>query len=96
MKCLYARIWLVLFLTVSADLWAAVKIVSWKTDKGAKVNFVRASEIPMVDIRLVFSAGSVRDGSNGGLAKVVNRLLLGKSTPLSSNLPIHHSPNYLR
>ena len=40
------------------------------------MNFVRAAEIPMVDVRVVFGAGSVRDGSKHGLAKLVNRLLL--------------------
>ncbi len=58
------------------ELCADVRVISWETKKGAKVNFVRAAEIPMVDIRVVFGAGSVRDGRNYGLAKVVNRLLL--------------------
>ena len=61
---------------LSGELCADVRVISWETKKGAKVNFVRAAEIPMVDIRVVFGAGSVRDGSKYGLAKVVNRLLL--------------------
>ena len=61
---------------LSAELLAEVQVLTWETKKGSKVNFVRAAEIPMVDIRVVFAAGSVRDGSKHGLAKVVNRLLL--------------------
>lgn len=61
---------------LSGELCADVKVISWETKNGAKVNFVRAAEIPMVDIRVVFGAGSVRDGRKPGLAKAVNRLLL--------------------
>jgi zinc protease len=61
---------------LSGELCADIRVFSWETKKGAKVNFVRAAEIPMVDIRVVFGAGSVRDGRKYGLAKVVNRLLL--------------------
>ena len=61
---------------LSGELCADVRVLSWETKKGAKVNFVRAAEIPMVDIRVVFGAGSVRDGRQYGVAKVVNRLLL--------------------
>ena len=61
---------------LSGELCADVKVLSWETKNGAKVNFVRAAEIPMVDIRVVFGAGSVRDGRKPGLAKAVNRLLL--------------------
>ena len=61
--------------TLSGQLLADVEVLSWETKKGAKVNFVRAAEIPMVDVRVVFGAGSVRDGRKYGLAKVVNRLL---------------------
>ena len=39
---------------LSGEVCADVKVLSWETKKGAKVNFVRAAEIPMVDIRVVF------------------------------------------
>ena len=61
---------------LSGQICADVQVFSWETKKGAKVNFVRAAEIPIVDVRVVFGAGSVRDGSKHGLAKLVNRLLL--------------------
>lgn len=50
-------------------------IKSWHTKKGAKVLFVEASELPMVDIRLVFDAGSSRDGEHPGVAKLTGALL---------------------
>lgn len=37
------------------------KIEVFKTRKGAKVLFVKATELPMVDVRITFNAGSARD-----------------------------------
>jgi zinc protease len=61
-------------------LWAAVaealpEIETWHTDKGARVLFVAAPELPMVDLRLVFDAGSARDGERHGVAHLTNALL---------------------
>jgi len=64
---------LVLF---SENTWSNLRVMSWETSRSSQVYFVRAPEIPMVDIRLVFGAGSARDGQQAGLAKIVNRLLL--------------------
>ncbi len=75
MNFLYTTVGMTLAI-FSGNLWASVDVLTWETERGAKVNFVMASEIPMVDIRVVFSAGSVRDGEKHGIAKVVNRLLL--------------------
>ncbi len=50
-------------------------IKSWQTAKGAKVLFVAAPELPMVDVRLVFDAGSSRDGDQPGVAKLTSALL---------------------
>ncbi len=47
----------------------------WRTANGARVYFVAATELPMVDIRVVFDAGSARDGTKKGLALLTNRLL---------------------
>lgn len=52
-----------------------VNIQEWKTKNGARVLFVRAPELPMVDIQAVFDAGSVRDGNKQGIAKLANGLL---------------------
>jgi zinc protease len=54
---------------------ALPEIQSWKTDKGAKVMFVEAHELPMVDVRIVFDAGGARDGKQPGIASLTNALL---------------------
>jgi zinc protease len=50
-------------------------IETWTTGNGARVLFVRAEEIPLLDVRLVFDAGAARDGEQGGLASSVSRML---------------------
>jgi len=67
-------------LAILALVWVTVvnalpDIQSWTTEKGAKVLFVEAHELPMVDIRVVFDAGSARDGKQGGVASLANALL---------------------
>ena len=57
------------------ELRRAVPIQNWVTKNGARVYFVAAPELPMVDLRLVFDAGGARDGALGGLANTVNRML---------------------
>ena len=57
------------------ELRRAVSIQNWATRNGARVYFVAAPELPMVDLRLVFDAGGARDGALGGLANTVNRML---------------------
>jgi zinc protease len=69
-----------LFLIVIVLIWSTAaralpEIQSWTTKKGAKVLFVEAHELPMVDIRLVFDAGSARDGEQSGVASLSNALL---------------------
>lgn len=53
----------------------SIAIQHWQTSNGAKVLFVHAAELPMLDIRLVFDAGSARDGDKFGLASIVSRML---------------------
>ena len=50
-------------------------IKSWQTDKGAKVVFVQAKELPMLDVQMVFDAGSARDGDLSGLASFTHQML---------------------
>ena len=54
---------------------AGPKVESWYTDAGAKVMFVAAPDLPMVDVRIVFNAGSARDDDLPGLAKFTNAML---------------------
>jgi len=64
-----------LALFVTAQALAAPAIQSWTTANGARVLFVPAPEIPMLDVRVVFDAGSARDGDKPGLMTLVNSLL---------------------
>lgn len=59
----------------SLNAWAAVQIEQWHTQNGAKVVYVHAPELPMLDIQVSFDAGSARDGEQWGLASMMTTLL---------------------
>ncbi len=61
------------FATMGAQ--AAPPIQHWKQDNGARVYLVEARELPIVDIRIVWDAGSARDSGLPGLARLTNSLL---------------------
>ncbi len=54
---------------------ATPDIQTWQTPSGARVLFVAAPELPMVDVRVVFDAGSARDGKQPGLASMTAAML---------------------
>ena len=55
---------------------ATPEIEHWKTRNGAEVYFVAAHELPIVDIEIVFDAGSARDpAGKEGLALLTSSLL---------------------
>ena len=54
----------------------ALDIRSWETSNGVKVLFVESHELPIVDVRMTFKAGSSRDGKLYGLSRLVNSLLV--------------------
>ncbi|SMP71980.1 zinc protease [Desulfonatronum zhilinae] len=58
----------------------AADFETWTTSNGLRVLFAPAPALPMLDIRLVFDAGSARDGEHGGLARMTN-LALAFGTP---------------
>ena len=60
-------------------------IQHWQTTNGARVYYVPAPELPMVDIRVVFAAGSVRDAGLPGLASMTNHLLDKGAAGLTAN-----------
>jgi zinc protease len=62
-------------LSFTSLLYATPQIETWQTGNGAKVLYVHAPEIPMVDVRVVFDAGSARDGEKAGIASFTNSLL---------------------
>ncbi len=60
-------------------------IEHWLTGNGARVYFVPAPELPMVDIRVTFDAGSARDGKLAGLAMLTNGMLEEGAGALDAN-----------
>lgn len=64
---------------------AAVDIQTWQTGNGARIYFVAAPELPMVDVHVVFDAGSGRDGDKPGIAHLTNGLLAEGAGDLDAN-----------
>lgn len=64
-----------LLLALSQTGFAAAKIDHWQTSQGSRVYYVRTEGLPMVDIQVVFDAGSARDGQQFGLATLTTDLL---------------------
>lgn len=76
---------LLAWLMSTGVLHAAPDIQHWQTDKGTRVYFVPAPELPMVDIRMLFAAGSAHDDGQPGLANLANGLLDKGAAGLSAN-----------
>jgi zinc protease len=55
--------------------FAMPPIQHWQTNNGVSVYFVPAPDLPMVDVEVVFDAGSARDGDKLGIAALTNGLL---------------------
>ena len=76
MKTIFLRIGIMATLFFSHGLLASPNIQHWQTSNGGQVYFVAADEIPMVDVRIVFDAGSARDSQHpAGTALMTNGLL---------------------
>jgi zinc protease len=60
---------------LAADPKAVVNIQHWQTNQGVPVYFVPTPEIPMLDVDVVFDAGSARDGDKPGLANLTAGML---------------------
>ncbi len=67
---------LFLFICLLPAAYAGPNIVKWQAEGGSRVFFVETDELPIVDIKVLFDAGSVRDPDEmGGLALLTNGLL---------------------
>jgi len=64
---------------------AGPAIQHWTTSNGARVYFVPAPDLPMIDVRIVFDAGSARDEQQAGLAQLSNNLLDAGSGELNAD-----------
>ncbi|MFO7593472.1 MAG: pitrilysin family protein [Pseudomonadota bacterium] len=74
-KHLISTLLLLPSLLLGAYAHAGPDIQHWRTENGARVFFVEAPDLPMVDIRVVFDAGAARDGELPGLAMLTNGML---------------------
>lgn len=72
---MFPRLLALLLWGIAATVSAAPDIQHWTTANGARVYFIPAQELPMVDVRVVFDAGAARDGDQPGLAQLSNTLL---------------------
>ena len=79
--CLLLLVWLLPF----AAAQAMPAIQHWVTEKGARVYFVPAPELPMVDVNITFAAGSARDAGYPGLASLTSTLLDKGAAGLSAD-----------
>ncbi len=52
-----------------------LQIQQWKTQQGVKVYYVATPQLPIIDIMVLFNAGSARDGDKPGIAQLTNALL---------------------
>lgn len=75
---------LALLLATAAVPAQELDIQRWRTAAGTEVLFVPRDELPIVDLRVVFDAGSARDGAQPGLARLVSNLLLEGTGALSA------------
>lgn len=67
---------LAMMLMAPALSHAAPKIKHWKLDNGARVYFVEARELPMVQLRVAFDAAGSRDPQGkSGVAKLTSQML---------------------
>ena len=77
---------LALFLMLLAPFaQAGPKIENWTTSNGLRVYYVSAPDLPMVDLRLIFDAGSARDGDKPGLASLTSSMLDSGADGLSED-----------
>jgi zinc protease len=72
---LFALVAGLLFFLGAAPLQATPRIQTWETPEGVPVLFVAAPDLPMLDVRIAFQAGSARDGNQPGLAALTADLL---------------------
>ena len=65
----------VILVVFSSNAFSAATIEHWQTAKGSRVYFVPTDSLPMVDIQVVFDAGSARDGTQFGLSALTTCML---------------------
>lgn len=69
--------WVLLLLIIPVSAWAkpVINIQYWHTGNGAPVYFVQSNAVAMVDVAVIFNAGSAQDGKQFGLSNLTNSML---------------------
>jgi len=75
MKSLIRSAFIALIIAFNQLASAAPKIEHWVTDSGLRVYYVNVPELPILDARLTFAAGSAYDGDKAGLSGMVTGML---------------------
>ena len=86
LSCLCAAA--VLNSVISMSAAAIPTIQHWQTENGVRVYFIQTQALPMLDIQLVFAAGSARDGGAAGLpglAALTNSQLLSGAGDMNAD-----------
>jgi len=79
------KFFLSLLVLFAQSAHAIPEIQHWQTAHGAQVYFVEAHELPIMDIKIIFDAGSGRDGDKPGLALMTNGMLSEGAGGLSAD-----------
>ena len=72
---------------ISPDInlnWQSPEVHHWVNEAGARVYFVASEQLPMLDIRMIFNAGSARDEATPGVARLTNALLAAGTSTLNA------------
>jgi len=75
LKVLLPGVFAAALLLASGIAAAVPEIQHWRTTNGVPVYFIATRELPMVDVQILFSAGSARDAKQPGIARLTNALL---------------------
>lgn len=79
-------LWLLLLGALTTEgAFAVPTIQSWTTPSGGRVLFVPTEGLPILDVRMVFDAGSARDGNAQGLASLTATLLMNGAGDLDAD-----------
>lgn len=79
------KVFIALLVVCAGAAHAGPNIESWTTAGGTRVLFVSAPEPALLDVRVVFDAGSARDGERAGLARLTSALLFEGADDLDAD-----------
>ena len=82
-----------ILLVFSHAVFSAAKIEHWQTKQGSAVFYVETKGLPMADIRVVFDAGSARDGYQFGISALTSALLDTGAGDLNADEIAQHFEN---